>query len=223
MKISKETIDVLKNFATINTNIVFKEGDSIRTINPGRNAFAKAKITENFSKEFAVYDLNELLSVISMSDEASVELADDRLLVDCGNFGVSEFYYSDTDLVQTPPDKEMPVPEGFFSVKITADTLKFWFNAVGTIAAPLLSIVADGTDATVVIGNPEISNSTKFKAKLCPTDKKFTASIPTESLKLLPAEYVISIPATGKYIHFSSVNGDLQYWLALDSKTSKFD
>lgn len=222
MKISKQTINVLKNFATINTNMVFKEGEYLRTINPGRNAFAKAKVSETFTKEFAVYDLNELLSVISMADDTSVELADDKVIIDCGNFGVSEFYYSDKDVVQSPPEKELPVPTGFFSVKITEETLKFWFNAIGTVAAPLLTIVADGKEASVMIGNPAVSNSTTFKAKIGPTDKKFKASIPTESLKLLPAEYTISVPETGKYIYFSANNGDLQYWLALDSKTSEF-
>ena len=63
MKIGSETIALLKNFASINTNIVFKVGDAVSTISNAKNIFAKAVIKETIPKEFAIYDLNSLLAM----------------------------------------------------------------------------------------------------------------------------------------------------------------
>ncbi len=54
MKISNDTIEVLKNFAGINTNILIREGSSLSTISTGKNIFAKAEVKETFPKEFAI-------------------------------------------------------------------------------------------------------------------------------------------------------------------------
>ena len=62
MKLNQNTIETLKNFAGINTNILIKEGNELSTISTMRNIFAKAKISDEFTKEFGIYDLNQFLS-----------------------------------------------------------------------------------------------------------------------------------------------------------------
>ena len=47
MKLNQNTIETLKNFAGINTNILIKQGDELSTISTMRNIFAKAKISDN--------------------------------------------------------------------------------------------------------------------------------------------------------------------------------
>ena len=59
MKLNQNTIETLKNFAGINTNILIKEGDELSTISTMRNIFAKAKISDKFTNEFGIYDLNQ--------------------------------------------------------------------------------------------------------------------------------------------------------------------
>ena len=66
MKLSNGTINVLKNFSTINQNLVIKEGSDISTMSAMKNIVAKAKVEEAFTKEFAIYDLNEFLSALSL-------------------------------------------------------------------------------------------------------------------------------------------------------------
>ena len=73
MKISKQTLEVLKNFATINTNILVREGNNLSTISTGKNIFAKAEVKESFPKEFAIYDLNSLLSLLTLMEDTDVE------------------------------------------------------------------------------------------------------------------------------------------------------
>ena len=84
MKLSKDTLEVLKNFATINTNILVREGTSVSTISTGKNIFAKAEVTEPFPKEFAVYDLNSLLSLLTVMEDTDVDFGDESLTVSKG-------------------------------------------------------------------------------------------------------------------------------------------
>lgn len=219
MKLSKNTVDVLKNFSQINPNILVKAGQEIRTINSGKSAFAKAKINESFDKEFAIYDLNELLAVLSLGDEPEVNLNDDHMTISVENFGEINFYYSKPELVTAPPEKDLPSSEGFFTHNLTNDSLQFWLRTAATIAAPFVSIVADGTQAKVRITDPDLSNATKFEAVIGQTDKTFKAHIPTQNIKMMPKDYVVNIPSTGGFVHFKTDN--VEYWIALD-KTSEF-
>ena len=65
MQISKNTFEVLKNFSEINENLLIKPGNELKTISVMKNVLAKATIEETFDKEFAIYDLNSFLNVLS--------------------------------------------------------------------------------------------------------------------------------------------------------------
>ena len=58
MKLSNETLTVLKNFAGINQSILVRKGNKLRTISVMKNILAEAEITEEFPKDFGIYDLN---------------------------------------------------------------------------------------------------------------------------------------------------------------------
>ena len=66
MKLSNHTTSVLKNFATINQNLVIKEGNTITTMSAMKNIIAKAEVEETFPQEIAIYDLNEFLAAMSL-------------------------------------------------------------------------------------------------------------------------------------------------------------
>lgn len=76
MNLSNDTLNVLKNFATINPNLVFKPGQKLKTISESKTILATAEIVEDFPKEFGVYDLNEFLSVLSLIDNPTLEFED---------------------------------------------------------------------------------------------------------------------------------------------------
>jgi len=54
MKLSKETIEVLKNFSGINQSIVVKEGSKLKTVNTLKNILAHATVEEDFPTSFFV-------------------------------------------------------------------------------------------------------------------------------------------------------------------------
>jgi len=50
MNLSNETVSVLKNFATINQNLVIKSGSSISTMSAMKNIVASAEVKETFQQ-----------------------------------------------------------------------------------------------------------------------------------------------------------------------------
>ena len=66
MKLSEKTLSLLKNFGSINQSILFKEGNKLRTISVMKNILAEATVTEEFSKDFGIYDLNQFLNGLSL-------------------------------------------------------------------------------------------------------------------------------------------------------------
>ena len=81
MKLNQNTIETLKNFAGINTNILIKQGDELSTISTMRNIFAKAKVSDNFANEFGIYDLNEFLSAVSGFAKPELSLQDKYMTI----------------------------------------------------------------------------------------------------------------------------------------------
>ena len=65
MKLTAETTAILKNYAAINQNIQFKQGQSLSTISPQKNILTTAEISEDIPNTFAIYDLNKLLGALS--------------------------------------------------------------------------------------------------------------------------------------------------------------
>ena len=94
MKFSGETLSILKNFASINTNIIFKQGDNVATISNAKNIFAKATIKESIPNEFAIYDLNSLLAMLTLMENQDVAFGDKSLMV-TSDEGKFEYFYSD--------------------------------------------------------------------------------------------------------------------------------
>ena len=58
MNISNETLDILRNFSSINSGLTVQQGNELKTVSAMKNIFAKAIVSENFDKEHSIYDLS---------------------------------------------------------------------------------------------------------------------------------------------------------------------
>jgi len=77
MKLSDETVSVLKNYSTINQNLMIKSGKTLSTMSAMKNIVAKATVAENFERDIAIYDLNEFLSGMSLFTTPEMDFQDD--------------------------------------------------------------------------------------------------------------------------------------------------
>jgi hypothetical protein len=81
MQLNENAMQVLKNFATINPNIVIEQGNVIRTLSEGKNIFGKAQVDLDFPVKFGIYDLNEFLNVLGLVDEHSLTFNEKYVVV----------------------------------------------------------------------------------------------------------------------------------------------
>ena len=74
MKLSESTVNLLKNFSSINQSILFKEGTKLRTISVMKNILVEHNVTEEFPRDFGIYDLNQFLNGLSLQTQTRTEL-----------------------------------------------------------------------------------------------------------------------------------------------------
>ena len=79
MKISQKTLSLLQSFSQISPNLIVKAGNKLATRNSVNSIQARGSVEETFPTQFAIYDLNQLLSLISVSQNPDIEFSEKSL------------------------------------------------------------------------------------------------------------------------------------------------
>jgi hypothetical protein len=217
MKLSNETINVLKNFSTINQNLVIKEGSDITTMSAMKNIVAKAKVTEVFEKEFAIYDLNEFLSVLSLFGKPDLKFEDNSVLItEEGSSKSSTYWYSDPSVVTTPT-KDITMPSNEVTFNLSGDTLSEIIRAASVIGAP--DMVLENGKLKVTDKKNATANDYVDKLDVPDSDVNYKFWFKTENLKLLPGSYSVEV-SSKKISKFTNSNIDINYFIALEPESS---
>ena len=106
MKLSEQTVSLLKNFASVNQNLLFKSGNKLQTISAQKNILVNAEIPESFPSDFAIYDLNKMLGVMSLFQDPDLEVGDKTMKIG----GKVNYMFADPTMIVTPPEKELVFP-----------------------------------------------------------------------------------------------------------------
>ena len=142
MQLSNDTMDVLKNFSTINPNLVIESGQKIQTISESKTVMAMAEIVEDFPNQVGIYDLNEFLSVLNLIDSNNIEFADKYLRISstAGNAQKVTYYYSNPEILTTP-SKDINMPDVDVGVTLGAEVLSKIKQASSVLGHNDLSIM----------------------------------------------------------------------------------
>lgn len=225
MKFSLETLNILKNFATINGNLVVKEGSVIRTISEAKNILAQATIAEKFPQSFGLYDLSEFLSVFSLIENPVLEFVSDSVLIKDADSNTTVTYrFANSDILTSPQSKSITMPNPEVELEFSSDTINRLRKAAGVLGHQILAIHGDKGKITLSICNPKDQSSNIYsmaldKASEC--KNTFTFQFLISNLKLISGDYRVKL--SSKLIsEWKLKSSELTYWLALE-KTSKFD
>jgi len=223
MELSNFTMQVLKNFATINSNIVIKEGSTIMTVSEAKNVLASATVEERFSQEFGIYDLSEFLNVLGLVDEPRVRFEEKSMLIGDRTGRVQiRYFYSNTEML-TSPSKPIAMPVTDVSFTLDTNTLSNLKRAASALGHSEVSITSNGSGVvtlTVLDNDNPTSNSYSIDVDGQFTEDKFNFILNIGNLKLIPGDYKVNI--SSKLIsEFVNLENDLKYWLALE-KTSTY-
>ena len=120
MYLSQETVQILKNFSSINSNILIREGSTLRTWTVSKTILGEATITEEFDREVAIYDLNQFLNCLSLIPGAELVLDDNSVTITDGTNSI-DYRYANSNVISTPPDKKINLPSEDVCVVLTED------------------------------------------------------------------------------------------------------
>ena len=221
MKLSEHTVEVLKNFATINQNLVIKEGSTLTTMSAMKNIVAKADVEESFDKEVAIYDLNEFLASISLFTNPILEFEDGFVTIKEENNPKNslKYFYSDPSVV-TSPSKTITMPSKEVSFKLGGEDLNKLKRAAGVIGAPDLVLEKTNTGSFLTVKDKKNDTANTFSLDVnTQSDGNFNFYFKVENLKVMDGDYDVEI-SSKNISHLSSKSKDVEYWVALEPESS---
>jgi hypothetical protein len=222
MQLNENAMQVLKNFATINPNIVIEQGNVIRTLSEGKNIFGKAQVDLDFPVKFGIYDLNEFLNVLGLVDEHSLTFNDKYVVVN-DNVGLSKvkYFFTDTDYLTTS-NKDIAMPSTEVKFNLTNDTLNKLKRAASALGHDVVSIRPNNGAISLTVFDKDNPTSNSFTIDVDGSyeGSDFDFIITISNLKLIPKDYQVEI--SSKLIsHFINKESNVEYWVALE-KSSKY-
>lgn len=216
MKLSKETVAVIKNFAGINSNLLLKAGNKVATISAQKNVMADTTVTEAFPSDFGIYDLNEFLGAMSLFEDPELEFSEKFVTIK--QSGMSIKYFAAAPDVLVAPTKSITFPDAEINFNISASQLDMIRKTAGVLRSEDVSIVGDGSKITAVVGDKKNATANSFSEPVGTTDKTFKVNLKVENLKMIPGDYAVSI-SSKKISRFKGA-GDLVYYVAVEADST---
>ena len=222
--LSKTTLDVLKNFATINSSIVFRQGSTVRTISNAENILAKYTGEEIFPTDFAIYDLSQFLMGISLFNDPQLEFTSKDYVNIKGGRQSAKYYFSDPEItLKSAPEKNVKFPGSDIQFTLTGEELYNIQRASAIYSLPDLTFYSEEGSNTIRLILRDKENDTSNTYDLSvegTTTGTFSLDLKIENIRVLnplsnPIDYVIKV-SQHLISEWTSQDADLKYYIALE-------
>jgi len=219
MQLSERTIEILKNFATINPSIVIERGQTIRAVSPPKTILANAQIEEDFPNKFGIYDLPRFLGTLSLFTEPDLYFTDHFVTIKSGS-QQSKFFYCDPELIMQPPQNQIAVENVIAEFTLTEHDLAAIMKGANVLQVPEFVLENREGDIVVTAKDSKNTSSNTFERKVGETTDaiNFSAIIKAEYMKLAPGSYDVRLSSNG-LVHFKQTSGSLQYWIVTENSS----
>lgn len=217
MNLSPQTQSILKNFASINDNIILAKGSVLRTIKPTKNLLAEATIVESIPSDAPIYSLNKVLSVLSMYTTPTLAIGEKTITVqDLAARNKTIMRLCDPAILSAPPNKviSVPDPEVVFTL---SDTDYTWIKKMSScLGVP--NILVRSTGAIIELCIKDVANDASDENCLALSEKAsapFSFVFRAENFLFVDGSYQVSISSKG-VAHFKHTTEPIQYWLSTE-------
>ena len=221
MKLSSNTTMVLKNFATINQNLVIKEGSELLTMSSMKNIVAKATVEENFPKEIAIYDLNEFLASLSIFKSPVLEFEEQHLTIKEEDQPHKKltYFYSDPSVVQSPT-KTITMPSEEVKFHLDMNKLLEMNRAAGVIGSPDMVLQKSSGSSSLLVKDKKNDTANNYSSDISTDgDGEYKFFFKVENLKLFDGDYDVKI-SSKNISHFKNDKSSIEYWIALEPEST---
>ena len=224
MKLSNETISLLKNMAAINSQIVLNPGNVIKTMSESKTILSAASIAEDIPSQIGIYDLHEFLGAMSMFedpeltfDEAfkSVRISQDRRAI--------KYFFSEPSIL-TSPQKDVVMPSTEIEFTLTQEVLASIRKAASALGINTVVVTgeADENVGKIVVTDVDDATSNSFEIELDGLKREedaFRLVFNIGNFKFINGDYDVAI--TKKLIsHFKHTKDPVEYWVALEKNST---
>ncbi len=214
MRLTKETYNILKNFAVINSNILINPGNTLKTMSSGKNIYAEARVAEDFDVAVPIWDLNKFLGVISMFANPDLEFYETYVVISNGRSSVKYFYSEPTLL--TVPTREVKMPKTAIKFDLDEKDLNEVLKAANILQVSDFNLIGESGRFYITVDDASQSTSNSFEIVLDEnySGPDFQGTINVSEIKFIPGSYTVELTDTviSKFTHKSL---DLSYYVAI--------
>ena len=215
MKLSESTVNLLKNFSSINQSILFKEGNKLRSISVMKKILAEATISEEFPKDFGIYDLNQFLNGLSLHNSPELDFENNQFVVIEEGKMRSKYFFADASVIVSPPEKEITLPTEDVCFQLTSQQLEKLKKAASVYQLPDISAIGENGVVKLVARDKKNDTSNDFSIIVGETEDSFVFNFKEENLKIVPGTYDV-IVSSKLLSKFTNQNLDVTYYIALE-------
>ena len=213
--LSKPTIEVLKNFCSINKSLVINPGNRLSTLSINKNILAYADVEESFDSQMSIYDLGVFLGGLSLFDKPKIDTQADNYVTVSDTAGRSKtrFFYADPDIITQPPEKEINLPSEDVRFRLNASTLQQLQRAASVYQLPDLCLFGDGEKMNLCLTDKKNDTSNTYSIEVGKSDDEFCYCFKVENLKLLLGDYNVTLSKS----NVALFQGEgIKYFIALE-------
>jgi len=213
--LSKTTIELLKNFCSINKSLVINPGNKLSTLSINKNILAYADVEESFDSQLSIYDLGVFLGGLSLFEQPTIDTSKDNFVTVSDQAGRSKtrFFYADPDIITQPPEKEIALPTEDVKFRLDASTLQQLQRAASVYQLPDLCLYGDGETMSLRVTDKKNDTSNSYSVEVGQSDSEFCYCFKVENLKLLLGDYNVTLSKS----NVALFQGEgIKYFIALE-------
>ena len=221
MKLSKETLEVLKNFASINNGLEFKEGNVLSTMSASKTVLVRAELKDSFPETFCVYDLNQFLSVYSINKDPEIDFDEFNVIFKTQR---SKTRYRKTakHMIVTAPDKSLNIGEPDVAFTLSQEDYRDIIDSAKVLQSPHIAVESTGDKIVLTCYNAKDDSAHTNSIEVAEGNgKSFKVVFLTENIKMITGSYDVEISYKG-FTSFKNKVSNIQYWIASEAKESNY-
>ena len=213
--LSKPTLEILKNFCSINKSLVINPGNKLSTLSINKNILVYADVEESFDSQLSIYDLGVFLGGLSLFEQPSIDTSRDNYVTVSDTKGRSKtkFFYADPDIITQPPEKEISLPSEDVKFRLEASALQQLQRAASVYQLPDLCLFGDGEKMNLCLTDKKNDTSNTYSIEVGTSEDEFCYCFKVENLKLLIGDYNVTLSKS----NVALFQGEgIKYFIALE-------
>ena len=215
MKLSKSTLDILKNFSNINQSICFKKGTELSTLSIQKNILSRAEVEETFPKNFAIYDLSEFLSGLTLFEDPEFDFSNDSFVTIKDRRNTSRYFFADPSTIVQPPENRVELPSSDVSFTVAWSDISNIIKAASIYQIEDLAVVGENGVVNLVVRDKKNDTSNDYAVVVGETQGNFVFNFKVENIKVIPGSYDVVV-SSKNLSKFTCREHDLTYYIALE-------